>query len=167
MPATENDRNQLDSFLRSVSELLQFAIQDGEYVSRQTGSQLFAVWETVDGPQIFRFESEMPNLNDSLEFVGLSGHQLRAKVAGYRRALETFSKVGGRKLLLLVLEWANVILGSLGRVMPGLEPLLELKGGVETAVREREDLGSVYDPRFIQNGYNFSDRFGLGEDWDR
>jgi hypothetical protein len=71
------------------------------------------------------------NANRSSE--GLAGAQLDLEQGGFRRALERFQSRVTRQTLSRVLGWANVILGSLGGVVPGVEAIKEYKESFEQA----------------------------------
>jgi len=77
------------------------------------------------------------NYDSSLQLVQLTGNGRRMKVRGWRRALDrVLSGPPGQRprWIKKALEWANIILGSLGSV-PGIGPIAdsiqELKESVE------------------------------------
>jgi hypothetical protein len=70
-----------------------------------------------------------------LEQAGLTGSQLTMKLHGFWKAWEAFNWFVGRKRLKRVLEWINMILGSLGKVVPLVEALKELKEAIEEDLR--------------------------------
>src|SRR5688500_296164 len=112
MPVSSQDREQLQWFIRSLSDLLRMVIQDEMYVIPSAGHDLFNAWEF----SISRFTGleamiTHEQIDELLEELGLSGTDLRPKIVGYQSSLRLFSRIGGRRLLLRVLEWADIILG--------------------------------------------------------
>ena len=70
----------------------------------------------------------------ALEEIGLTGIQLQLKLQGFFGAIGR--RVGrlSRRWLREVLAWANVILGSLARVLPAAEVVKEYKECLEVAL---------------------------------
>jgi hypothetical protein len=80
-----------------------------------------------------------PEIDESLERVGLTGDELQFKLNGFRRALSWFQERRGLRPFRRVLRWADVILGSLVQVVALLDPLKELKEGLEADVDDQLD----------------------------
>lgn len=68
--------------------------------------------------------------NDRLEAAGLAGAQLNLKLDGFNASLSAFKLLGGVKRLKRVLEWINVILGSVAAVAGVAEALKEIKDAI-------------------------------------
>ncbi len=78
---------------------------------------------------------EDPKLMSGLKAQGLTGSQLRFKNAGFQRAHREFQDSFLIKplgpILRKLLAWLNIILGSLSKVLPVLEPVKEYKEALE------------------------------------
>lgn len=73
---------------------------------------------------------------NSLRDAGLSGPQLTAKLNWLNNAWWAFRLRGTVPLLKKVLEWIDLILGSLVAVIPAAEPLKELKEAIEKLIQQ-------------------------------
>jgi hypothetical protein len=77
--------------------------------------------------------------------VGLAGEPLKWKMGGYETARAEFEQAKQqhglfsgliKKPLKKLLQWMNLILGSLVAAMPALEPIKEIKEAVELSLEE-------------------------------
>ena len=75
---------------------------------------------------------------DQLEDAGLSGNQLRAKLKWLNDAWKRFKEKGTVKLLKKLLEWINLILGSIALLVPKAEALKEMKEAIEKLIDKGE-----------------------------
>jgi hypothetical protein len=74
-----------------------------------------------------------------LEEAGLSGNQLTSKLKWLSDAWKKFKEKGTVKLLKKLLEWINLILGSIAIVVPKAEALKELKEAIEKLINKGEE----------------------------
>ena len=82
---------------------------------------------------------EHGNLEEQLSRAGLSGAQLKLKVAGFGRAYANFKKFPEFKPLNRLLNWINIFIGSLSKVLPVAEIIKEFKEAVERGVKDAEE----------------------------
>lgn len=66
--------------------------------------------------------------------VGLLGDQLKLKLKGFYEALKAWLQNSGKDLLITLLKWANIILGSLSSVLQVCEPIKEFKDCMEAGI---------------------------------
>jgi hypothetical protein len=78
-------------------------------------------------------------LPHQLEEAGLSGNQLTAKLKWLNDAWKKFKEKGTVKLLKKLLEWINLILGSIAIIVPKAEALKELKEAIEKLINKGQD----------------------------
>lgn len=68
--------------------------------------------------------------------AGLTGQQLDLKLKGLSEAWARFQRRGSVRLLRKVLDWINILLGSLASILPGGEGVKELKEAIEKLIGE-------------------------------
>jgi hypothetical protein len=81
-----------------------------------------------------QIKDQIASSSDRLEEVGLSGSQLALKLQGLRSAWDAFRRSGTVQLLKKLLEWINLILGSLAQAIPVGEALKEIKEVIEKLI---------------------------------
>ena len=138
------DREELSRFLTELHTVLRSTVDEhGNWFPSLLRQPIRDAWEEVQ-PNFeiaSRYLREPPNaalLDARLASVGLAGAQLHLKLVGFRGALQRFRDRSKRGLLQL-LGWANILLGTLAGVIPGVEPILEYKEAFERAVAEGDD----------------------------
>jgi hypothetical protein len=83
-----------------------------------------------------------PNLLDAqLAHAGVKDRLLALKIRGVRRAFVRLRDEGAKVAFKSVLSWANIILGSLGGIVPGIESIKEYKEVCEQAVEDADNFG--------------------------
>src|SRR5215217_1770747 len=91
-----------------------------------------AAWEQLRSKiRYWKDDLYYSRYEDDLQSVGLQGPQLDLKLQGLSSAWERFKSRGTARLLRNLLGWVNAILGSLAKVIPGVEALKELKEAIE------------------------------------
>lgn len=135
-----NGPDVLQRFLRDLHRLLQDIVDDGERVlPPESRSELAAAWGDIQESRVIDTavdELDGPRLEGPLRGVGLTGAQLDFKLNPFRRAYDQWSRQRALASLRRALRWANVVLGSLSKVIVGLDALKEFKEGTETALEE-------------------------------
>ncbi len=88
-------------------------------------------------------DSRWDELRPSLDEAGLTGDQLALKMAGFRHARSSWLSRRLKRLLLGILKWLNIFLGSLGDVLrklvPGFEAVKEYKESLEHGLEEKQE----------------------------
>jgi len=142
------DKELLVKFLKDLKKLLSQILEEkgtfrGEWLqlALKAYSELSGLWEEAQS------HIHSGEYDTRLDQVGLSGVQLRVKLAGFNNALAaTVQLPGGRvsrwKIFRRALKWANIILGSLVKALTRLELIKEFKECVEEGLEEAiEDTG--------------------------
>lgn len=141
MPA-QDDRKELILFLDELHELMELAIlKHSSLLPKELVVHFHEVWKDS--------QTSFAELRHSLEHVdaaqlnrvGLTGSHLRLKAAGFRRARgkkPNDTAEGWRKWLLRLLKWANVILGSLSKLLDQADVIKEMKEALENGLEEGE-----------------------------
>ena len=84
--------------------------------------------------------NDLENESDqNLISVGLSGKQLQLKLSGFNNAYTIWQAKRTNKILLSLLKWLNIILGSLAAIIPIIEPIKEYKECLENHIAENLD----------------------------
>ena len=140
MPIQE-DRTNLQKFLNEVEELLQGVLdRRAELLPQDLHDYFLNAWQQVR-ISFSRARQSLSNVVESrLEEIGLTGSQLALKLFGFRRLLPLLGPGVWRvRVLKRILNWANIILGSLGAVLPPVELAKEYKDAIERAIDEAEE----------------------------
>jgi hypothetical protein len=74
--------------------------------------------------------------DDDLSSVGLTGSQRQLKFTAFQLAYNRFYRGGGVSGFRNVVKWIKLIVGSLSKIIPGAELVLEGIDGYEAAVGE-------------------------------
>ena len=133
------DREDLALFLDELRELLKEAVYERRWLPRDVRAEVEEAFGPVrsridDLIDDLRATAESPELDSALEAVGLTGTQRKAKLSGFRRAVVAFGRFPVRSAFLAALKWGNVIVGSLGKVLPQAEVVKEFKEMIEAAL---------------------------------
>lgn len=130
------DQEELHSFIERVRTILSEIVGAQNHLLRKEMRPLFtAAWAEVE-PLIPNVQTQVKLLSDDrLTQLGLSGAQLRLKLQGFRLADTALTSGGWRsRLVKKVLDWINILLGSILAGVPGAEPLKELKESIEAEI---------------------------------
>ncbi len=150
MPADEA-RRRLREFLDQLKTLLDDFVKSPRAVPGRFHESMKAAWKEIE-PKFEDADKELDSnasaLSNNLETQGLAGPQLIFKLSVFRHARDELADHTARSTLLQDDRWwnrwrglfkytlkaADVILGSLAKVVPVLEPIKEFKEALETAV---------------------------------
>jgi len=133
-----SDQERLQTFIDRVEAILGEIITERNALIRPEMRPLFtAAWAEVRD-QVPRVRAAVGSLSDDqLRTLGLSGAQLNLKLEGFRRADEALEfGLGGwtDDIVKKVLEWINILLGSILGGVPIAEALKELKESLEAEI---------------------------------
>ncbi|GAA0938549.1 hypothetical protein GCM10009554_27640 [Kribbella koreensis] len=142
MPA--EDREALQQFVRQLDEFLRLAIgPDGLLPSEQSQELLAAYDELADRDAFAELREVVGDAayDERLFVCGLTGANLRVKLAGWARSLaRLFNAVGpGPRRYLSAFKWANTILGSILAATGVGEAVKELKEAAENTYEDLTD----------------------------
>lgn len=153
--ATFEERQAVGKFLSDTQSVIQLVIDSPELtnIDDETRGEAQEAWKEEEWrievartllagnlPEASPYYMPEEELSDGLDSVGLSGASLRFKLGSFRRALDSLvGAVGIAPALLVdgvlrVFGWMNVMLRSLIKVLAFLDPVKELKEGLEVAV---------------------------------
>ncbi len=135
MTTKQEDIDNLNEFLTYLERLLKIVVDARDILfDEELRQRLLDAWDGVvkKFPDI---KQELDSLSQSkLQAKGLSGKEAEAKLFGFKRVFRAFRKFGGLKLLRRALKWADVILGSLASIIPGIDSIKEFKESVEAGL---------------------------------
>jgi hypothetical protein len=136
----ENPRGVLADFLIELEALLPRTLDGYEgWFPPELRGPLRSAWAELGEsfPMADRYLREPPDavlLDAQLAHVGLAGNQLRLKVGAFRGKLAGLGELITKPMLKSALGWANIILGSLSGIVPGVEAIKEYKESFEQAL---------------------------------
>lgn len=154
---TEQDRRDLQRFVTELNDFLANATQPSSFLPDDRATELTAAYtELSDMATVAEItsalddadldEAEKPPADGPaaetsrprLERFGLTGANLRAKLAGWDRALSALTEAAVLRLGLFrsVFRWANTLLGSIIAALGVGEALKELKEATENAYED-------------------------------
>lgn len=117
----EEPTEQLSQFLDKVQNELEMIVYD---TYRNIGPELSELLSSVWKELAENFDEAKKDLLDikqeDLFDVGLTGNGLKLKLKGFELAV-------ANRLKKPILRWINIILGSLSKILPVLEPIKEYK----------------------------------------
>jgi hypothetical protein len=136
--------DELKSFLYDIHELIDdvvrtISVLSGSNASPDDVGAYVAGWEELNQRpllEVISAELDAPDAILRLGDAGLLGAQLTAKLAPFRRWWAEWRSARSLESLQRALKRANVILGSLASVLPGVEALKEFKETTEAMVDE-------------------------------
>jgi len=137
-----SDRNDLYQFVDDVHVILKQVVDWRELLFREELRQpIVDAWDELqsafdDVKQ--RVESENLTSDEHLQQVGLMGKQLELKLKGFSGAWDKFKSWGSVKILKTVLDWIDIILGSLASLIPGADAIEEFKDSAKKGIEESE-----------------------------
>ena len=79
------------------------------------------------------------DINEELDDLGLTGDHLKYKIRGFYKSKEQWGFRRIARLILRVLKWADIILGSICNIVPGGEIVKEFKEAVEESIEELDE----------------------------
>jgi hypothetical protein len=135
------DRAALVDFLEQLRVVLSQLADGGERLLPK-GAQIAefrSAWTEIEADGLFELAIERlrsREVEPALTDVGLVGSGLKPKLSGFRRTHGRLTKSLTWLAVKPVLKWANVILGSLGKALPFLDPIKEFKESWEAAAEE-------------------------------
>ncbi|MBI1882570.1 MAG: hypothetical protein HYR94_30720 [Chloroflexi bacterium] len=135
--------NDISSFLDKITDLFDNIAGAWSPILFKEGfrQSIVNAWAAVK-PTISSIKDQFDNLLKTsvtlLNEAGLTDEQLQLKLDGLNDAWETFKKNGTVKFLKNLLEWINVILGSIAKVIGLSEGLKEFKEAVVLLLEPKE-----------------------------
>lgn len=149
-PANNGDLTNLREFLKSVKWLLDCLITSEHFLAERLREPALRAWEAeqwrigkADEELERALAEEQHELRRQLDDAGLSGPSLSFKMIGFggyfsrfREAVDNGYWHVANALRGKLLGWTNLILGSLSSALPILEPIKEIKEGVELGAEE-------------------------------
>ena len=93
------------------------------------------VFQRIDDTLV-SLEQNWETYETELAMRGLTGAHLKYKIEGFRAAFERWDFLVDKELILRVLDWINVVLGSFATLFPGLEAVKEFKETLEQGIQE-------------------------------
>jgi hypothetical protein len=143
----DNDQSALQRFLDDVEQVLGALVESRDRLMPESlRDDALAAWQ--EGRETFStVRSAVQTVaREDLARAGLVGSQLRLKLRGFGERLRQFGEGFFdflrdrlpldviKRIIKKLLEWANIILGSLASIIPPAEALQELKDGIKLAV---------------------------------
>jgi hypothetical protein len=133
------DQERLQTFIDRVRVILSELVGAQNDLLRPVMRPLFTdAWaEVVE--TVPRVRAAVGSLSDDqLRTLGLSGAQLTLKLEGFRLADQALTLGGWTDdIVKKVLDWINILLGSILAGVPGAEPLKELKESLEKELESK------------------------------
>ena len=150
-----NDVSRLIDALRSSREVMSLIVEHHSALfKKDIGAYVSKAWPEVKG-HFDIVEKELlkpdPHISKRLSFAGLDGVQLDLKLKGFNASYENLKlfkllgffdstkKKALRKLLLKILKWINILLGSISSLIPAGEAIKEYKEAIEAGLEEGDD----------------------------
>jgi len=147
--------NRLIETLHSSREVMALIVEHRSVLfKKDIGDYVSKAWPEVKG-HFDIVEKELlkpdPQISKKLSLAGLDGAQLDLKLKGFNASYENLklSKLLGffdatkkktlLKLLLKILKWINILLGSISSVIPAGEAIKEYKEAIEAGLEEEDD----------------------------
>lgn len=136
-----SDRNDLYRFVDHVHSILNQVVDWRELLFREELRQPIAdAWDELQ-PAFDEVKQGVEGedlSDDDLRRVGLMGKQLELKLKGFHSAWDKFKSWGSVKILKTVLDWIDIILGSLASLIPGADAIAEFKDSAKKGIEESE-----------------------------
>ena len=139
------DRDKLADFVVGTKDILQQVVEWRELLFREELRQPIAdAWNELGSAfeevtkGLVEGEGEELVSDDALRRIGLTGMQLELKLRGFNSAWDKFKQWGSIKLLKKLLDWIDIILGSLASVIPGADAIEEFKDSAKQGIEEDE-----------------------------
>ena len=137
-----SDRTDLADFVVGTRDILQQVVDWRGLLFREELRQPIAdAWRELGRS----FEDVMKALVEEgdelvsdrqLERLGLTGNQLKLKLTGFNGAWDRFRERGTVNLLKKLLDWIDIILGSLASIIPGADAIEEFKDSAKHSIEE-------------------------------
>lgn len=136
-----SDRTDLADFIVGTKDILQQVVDWRGLLFREELRQpIVDAWQELG----LAFEDVMKGLvegegnelvsDDQLRSLGLTGKQLELKLTGFNDAWNRFRQWGSVKLLKKLLDWIDIILGSLASIIPGADAIEEFKDSAKQGI---------------------------------
>jgi len=139
---TQEARTQLTGFLDELKQLIDEIPKHPDWTPYQLKEALEEARKSLDHDferaRQGLAQAGAATLDRQLSDAGLTKPQLDLKLSGFGRAVRRFRDAGGKVLFRRALRWANVILGSLAGIVPGVEAIKEYKESIEAATEDTE-----------------------------
>jgi len=137
-----SDRSDLADFMVSVKDILQQVVEWRGLLFREELRQPIAdAWLEVQSA----FDDVSSRLigddeisEDAISRIGLTGKQLELKLKGFNGAWDRFKQWGTVKLLKKLLDWIDIIVGSLASIIPGADAIEEFKDSARQGIEDSE-----------------------------
>ena len=138
-----SDRTDLADFMVSVKDILQQVVEWRDLLFREELREPIAdAWQAMhsafDDVRLGLVEGDEVVSEQALERIGLTGKQLDLKLIGFNGAWDKFKQWGTVKLLKRLLDWIDIILGSLASLIPGADAIEEFKDAAKQGIEEGE-----------------------------
>ena len=140
-----DDRAALADFMVGVRDILQQVVEWRELLFRKELRQPIAdAWLEVElafldvRRGLVESDEEGHEIvsEGALAKIGLTGKQLELKLKGFSSAWERFKEWGTVKVLKKLLDWIDIILGSLASIIPGADAIEEFKDSVKQGIED-------------------------------
>lgn len=138
-----DDQGKLLDFIKKVKEILEKIVGSDWLLARKVMRD--RIKKAFPGVQdaLGRMEKEISNLSPQdfekkFKDHGLTGDQLDLKYEGFLDAWKALGDGGGIRLLKNLLDWVDIILGTLCSVIPGGEAAKEFKEACEKEIDATE-----------------------------
>lgn len=141
--APHDDRTELIHFIDELHSLLEAVVFKHEQLfPADLLKPIHEAWKDADEAFV-GLRSAIKQVDEvRLTKVGLTGSHLKLKLTGFYRAKAKHRKDtadGWRAWLLRLLKWANIILGSLGKVLDQADVIKEMKEALENGLEEGKE----------------------------
>jgi hypothetical protein len=142
---TPTDRQALQEFLRQLRALIEDVMHEsGRLIPEDMQDEIADAWRDLqERGYVDRAIEDLadPRIDERLGDAGLVGAQLRFKLEPFRRAYATWRDRRAISALRRAFRWADVILGSLSRLLVQLDAFKEFKEGTEALLDQSLDEG--------------------------
>jgi hypothetical protein len=140
-----SDRSDLADFVVGVRDILQQVVEwRGLLFREELREPIAEAWQELRPSfddvmrALVEGDEEERVSDEELRRVGLTGRQLQLKLIGFNGAWDRLRQWGSVKVLKKVLEWIDIILGSLASIIPGADAIEEFKDSAKAGIDENE-----------------------------
>jgi hypothetical protein len=132
-----SDQVRLQEFVDDSQEVLHDVINGhDELIPADLRRDFRRAWRDVE-PQFPIVREGIGALEDTrLRDLGLAGNQLTLKLSGFERARAALTTRWTKRALKKVLEWMNVLFGSILAGVAAAEPIKEIKEALEASLED-------------------------------
>jgi len=138
-----SDRTALIDFMVAVRDILQQVVEwRGLLFAKELRQPIADAWLEVQSAfddvdvRLRSVEGDEIVSDDELAKIGLTGKQLELKLKGFNSTWGRFKQWGTVKALKKLLDWIDIILGSLASIIPGADAIEEFKDSAKQAIED-------------------------------